>query len=241
MADLSWGLGSLDLSDVCSSVTLRDEGGGSWVDSSYRVPSIDGARVDPKGPLAPMNLVLQLMLDEDYSTGMWMGLSAIKAELRKRSLVALTRTIPDGSTGLAQRAMVRQFAPLTRGPNHITYLLPLMVPSGSWQDASETSVASGSIVTLGDTSIHDPVLVFASAGTATYTETDGTVSSVTVASGPTFPVTVDVGAGTAIDNGSTDVRGYVTYTQPWGIRLEPGRSGGFSGTAVTVKYRNRWG
>jgi hypothetical protein len=83
--------------------------------------------------------------------------------------------------------------------------------------------------------------VFASATTITHTHADGVVESITAAAGPTYPVTVDVGAGTILDSSGTpaDVRGSVTFTQPWWLRLDPDGAQTFTGTG-TIKYRNRW-
>lgn len=234
-------LGSLTLSTVCTDVVIEDEGGGSFLPSMYRTSHRDGMTHDPQGSRGPMDIALRLVIDT--SSEGHLNLSKIKKELAGSGLVTLTRTVPDVGN---LRALVRQFAPMVRGEAHNVYRLFLTIPSGSWQDAAESSQSAGSVSTSGDVRIHDPIIVFASATTLTHTAADGTQSAITVAAGPTFPVTVYM-AGTdgsspfrAVDDNGDDARGYVTKTRPWGIRMDPDGAQTFSGSA-TVKWRNRWG
>lgn len=243
--DFSYTLGSLTLADVAKHVIVLSEGGGGWEESTYKIPNLDGRRNDDLGTRGPMDLDLRVLLRGTNAAGAithadgeaghyYENLSLIKAELNG-GLVALGRTAPHiGDV----RAMVKLFMRPIR-ENQIMYRLPLSCPSGSWQDAAESSAASSAVTTSGDVRIHDPIIEFAGAGTLTHTATDGTVSSITAESGPTYPVTVDVGAGTVLDNGGADARGEVSFSQPWWLRMDPDGAQSFTGTA-TIRWRNRW-
>ena len=240
-------LGSLTLSDVATDVLIGNEFGGHFIDSGTHIPHQDGIRLDPQAPYSPRVLVLKTVLRYTNSSGTITHVDGAAGHLRENAHlihlelagpgeVALTRTVPHlGDV----RAMVRLLDdPAPMDARHAIGWT-LTVPSGSWQDATETSEATSSVTTSGNRRIWDPIVVFASAGTITHTAADGTVTSITAASGPTYPVTVDVGAKTVTDNTAADVRGDVTFTQPWWLRMDPDGAQSFTGTA-TIKYRNRW-
>lgn len=241
-------LGSLTLSDVATDVLIEDEYGASFNDPGTRIPHRDGIRLDPQAPYSARTFTLKTVLRYTNSGGtithgdgeaghVYENLSLIRAELAGTGLVTFTRTVPHWGN---VRALVRLLDdPIPEGRNLHVVRWILTIPSGSWQDATETSQATTAVSTGGNTRIHDPIIEFAAAGTITHTNADGTVSSITAAAGPTYPVTVDVGAGTVLDNGSVDSRGDVTFTQPWWLRMDPDGAQTFTGTA-TIKYRNRW-
>ena len=242
-------LGAVTLSNVATDAIIEDEYGSSWADSGYRVPHRDGVTLDSQAPYGPRTIVLKTVLRYTNSSGtvthtdgaaghVYENLSLIRKEFNKGSgLVTFTRTVPHQGN---VRALVKLLdAPVPdRGARHVVRWI-MTCPSGSWQDAAQTSEATSSVTTGGNTRIHDPIIVFASATTITHTHADGVVETITAAAGPTYPVTVDVGAGTILDNGSVDVRGDVTFSHPWWLRLDPDGAQTFSGTA-TIKYRNRW-
>ena len=239
-------LGSLTLSNVATDVIVEDEYGGAYVDGGAHIPHKDGVRLDPQAPYSARTITLKTILRYTAAGGtvthtdgaaghVYENLHLIQKELAPSGLVTFARTVPHIG---AVRALVRLLDAPQANPAHVVRWI-LTCPSGSWQDAAQTSEATTGVTTGGNRRIHDPLIVFASATTITHTATDGTVSSITAAAGPTYPVTVDVGAGTILDNGSVDVRGSVTFTQPWWLRLDPDGAQSFTGTG-TIKYRNRW-
>ena len=240
-------LGTLTLANVATDVIIEDEYGGSFIDSGVRVPHRDGIRLDPQAPYGPRTITLKTVLRYTNSSGtithadgaaghVYENLSLIRAQFATGE-VTLTRTAPH--VGDVRALVTLLDNPIPDGRQRHVVRWVLTCPSGSWQDATETSEATTSVTTGGNVRIHDPIVVFASAGTVTHTHADGTVESITAAAGPTYPVTVDVGAGTILDNGSVDSRGDVTFTQPWWLRMDPDGAQTFTGTA-TIKYRNRW-
>ena len=242
-------LGALTLSDVATDVVIEDEYGSSWNDKGYTIPHMDGVRLDSQAPYGPRTITLKTVLrytaaggtvtHSDGAAGhVFENLSKIRKEFNKGSgLVTFTRTAPHVGN---VRALVKLLDdPVQdRGARHVVRWV-MTCPSGSWQDASETSEATSGVTTGGNTRIHDPKIVFASATTITHTHADGLIETITAAAGPTYPVTVDVGAGTILDNGSVDVRGDVTFSHAHWLRLDPDGLQTFSGTA-TINYRNRW-
>ena len=241
-------LGALTLSTVATDVVIEDEYGSSWNDSGYQIPHLDGIRLDAQAPYGPRTITLKTVLRYTNSSGTithtdgaaghaYENLALIRKEFNKTSgLVTLTRTAPHVGN---VRALVKLLDdPVYDSARHVVRWV-MTCPSGSWQDASETSEATSGVTTGGNTRIHDPKIVFASATTITHTHADGLVETITAASGPTYPVTVDVGAGTILDNGSVDVRGDVTFSHPWWLRMDPDGAQSFTGTA-TINYRNRW-
>lgn len=235
---MTWGkLGDLDLSEV-GKVYLESEGGSAFDDATYRVASMDGRGVDPFATRQPMDLDLRIIFDTDGEGGGYDPMSQVKQVLSSRSLVALTRTTPHAGE---VRAMVRQFMPPLK-VNHITYRFQLTAPSGSWQDAVESSESASLVETEGDVWVHDPIIVFSGAGTLTHTTSDGVVSQITAEAGPSYPVTVSLhesGRWVAVDDDGNDARGAVWWTRPWVLRMEPGTEQDFSGSA-TIRWRNRW-
>ena len=240
-------LGTLTLSDVATAAIVVDEYGASFNDSGYQIPGRDGIELDPQSPYGPRTITLKTALRYTNSSGtvthtdgaaghVYENLSLIQAELAGSGLVTLTRTVPHIGN---QRALVKLLDNPRPADNRSVVLWVLTCPSGSWQDATETSEATSSVTTSGNRRIFDPIIVFASATTITHTASDGTVSTITAAAGPTYPVTVDVGARTIIDNAAADAFGSVTFDQPWWLRMDPDGAQSFTGTA-TIKYRNRW-
>lgn len=254
--DYSYALnGNLTLSDVCTAVRVEAEGGASFRDAGYQIPGRDGVQLDDEAPYGPLSLVLRTILRYTNSSGavthsdgeaghVFENLSKIKAEFAGPGLATLTRTVPDIGD-------VRALCKLTGNPfqgsqKHIFHW-PLTIPSGSWQDASESSDTGDpptGVTTTGDRVIFDPRLSISAAGETEFTLGDGTVYTITAAAGPTYPVVVDVGAGTAVDNAGADALGSITFTgdksEHW-FRLHPNETASLTtDNAVTVYWRDRW-
>lgn len=254
-----WQLGSLTLADVASGVRIQSEGGSAFADAPVRVPGLDGGRLDDAAPLTPLDLALRTILRWTAADGsvthadgeaghIYENLSKVKAQLAGPGLATLKRTVPHIGT---VRALCKLLAPPVPAEQRHIYLWFLTVPSGSWQDDTEsnsgTASTTPSVTTGGDRRIHDPNIRFDAAGTLTHTRPDGVVETVEVTSGPTFPVTVHI-AGTdgsgwhyAEDNGGADVTGDVVFSHPWGLRFPPGTTLSLSADVnVVVYWRNRW-
>ncbi|HEY7824596.1 MAG TPA: hypothetical protein VIG24_17270, partial [Acidimicrobiia bacterium] len=231
------------------------EGGGSFADQGVRIPGRDGVDLDDRAPFGAMLLPLKKVLRYTNDAGavthangaaghVKLNLSEIKKRYN-RGAVFLRRTDPDVGR---QRALVKAMTdPMPGGRRErFVYRWVLMCASGSWQDNTATTQAAGSLSTSGDKRIFDPVVSIGAAGTLIYTSAiDGTTYTITAASGPTFPVTVDVGAGTVVDDADVDASGAVTFDPgtPW-LMLDPDSTTAITGTAAatsSVTYRNRWG
>lgn len=251
--DWAWALDDLDLADVCSAVVLEDEGGGSFADQGVSVPGRDGVSLDDRAPfgamLLPVKKVLRYTDDAGAVTHVNGAAGHVKqnlSEIKKRynrGKVFLRRTDPDAGR---QRAMVKALTdPISGGSRErFVYRWVLLCPSGSWQDDVATTQAAGSLSTSGDRRIFDPVVQIGAAGTLVYASVDGSIYTITAAAGPTFPVTVDVGAGTIVDNASADASGDVSFSDGRWLVLDPDRSQPITGSAAgssSVTYRNRWG
>lgn len=251
--DWDWQLDDLDLVDVATDVILEDEGGASIAETPVRIPGRDGVYVDPRAPRGPMMLPLRIVFRYTDDTGavthtngaaghIKENLSEVKKRFA-RGLVPLRRTDPHAGR---QRALVKALAdpvPGGRQGRHV-YRWILLCPSGSWQDNDETEQAAGSLSTSGDVPIFDPIVEVGAAGTLIYAALDGTTYTITAVSGPTFPVTVDVGAGTIIDDAGEPAGGAISFSDGRWLVLDPDRAQGMTGTAAgssSVRYRNRWG
>lgn len=237
MSDFSEVLGSLTLSDVCEDVRIEDESGGYFADMGHQIPGRPGVQYDDDADLAPLVLSMRVILK---ATDAPQNLSKIKAELRKSGLVALKRTLSYPSNQI--RAMVKLVTkPIQTDP--VVYTFILTAPSGSWQDASESSETGNppTATTSGDTEIHDPRLTISAAGETEVTLSDGTVYTITAAAGPTYPVVVDVGAGTVLDNGGADAAGDVAFSHEHWLRLDADSAVSITtDNSVTLHWRNRW-
>lgn len=244
--------GNLTLSDVCSGVRIESEGGASFNDPGYFIPGRDGVESDDEAPYSPMAMALRTILRYTNSSGLvnhtdgeaghvFENLSKIKREFSGPGLATLTRTVPHIGDVRALCKLVGD--PIPAGMHHV-YSWPLFVPSGSWEDASESSDTGNpptGVTTLGDRVIFDPRISISAAGETTITLGDGTEYTITAAAGPTYPVVIDVGAGTAVDNNGDDALGDITFDHEHWFRLHPQETATLTtDNSVTVYWRNRW-
>lgn len=252
--DYAYALNSnLDLDDVATATRIESEGGAGFLDPGVQIPGRDGLLMDDDAPYGPVSLVLRTVLRYTNAAGavthgdgeaghVFENLSKIKAELAGPGLATLTRTVPHiGNV----RALVKLVAP---GPfvgeqRHV-YYWPLECPSGSWQTASESSSAGNpptNAVTAGDRVVFDPRLSMTTAGTVTITPAYGTTYTIVAGTGPTYPITINVGANTVVDAGTVDVMGDVTFNHEHWFRLDAAGSATITTPgSATVFWRNRW-
>lgn len=244
MGAFSWYIGTLDLSTVCEDVRIASEGGVGWNDPGEQIPGRPGVAHDPEAPLLPLEIMLRTIIKGTSGSDQLENFHKIKAALASRSPVTLKRTLPYVGT---VRAMCKLVGQVQHVEDRSIYHWPLSIPSGSWQDDSESEVTYPSAVeTSGSVEIHDPVMEIDAAGTTTITEPDGTTLQVVATAGPTYPVTVtpDAGnrSGTIVDDNGADASEYVTFSHGAWIRFQPGVTVSISSTTTpTFKWRNRWG
>lgn len=243
-----------DLLDYCTAVLITDEAGGGKRGSNLTVGFLDGERWEAKN-YAPLDIVLKTVLRYTNSSGavthtdgaaghVYENLHNLKLLFGQPGLKYLTRDAPDYGAVRAEFEMIA--APIQGEQRHV-YYWPLRIPSGSWQSETQSSAGPGApptVNTLGNRRIHDPQIVFAAAGTFTYTNAAGKVYSITAAAGPTYPVTLahSNGEWTATDNGAADAAPYLTVTQPDVLVLDPNTNSlSMTSTSnVTISWRDRW-
>lgn len=243
-------LNNLSLATVAQVVRFSDEGGNANTDPGVAIPGRPGVVIDPEAPDGPKVATLITLLRHTSSTGevthtdgkaghVFENLSKIKKELFKPA--TYTRTYPHVGTVIATN--VRLIADPKPGQVRHEYQWTLLIPEGTWKDNTESTQTGTppTVTTKGDRWIHDPILILAAAGTFTYTDSAGTEYEVSAASGPTYPITIDVGAGTIVDDAGADASGKVTFSHRARLRLEPGASLSLaSDVEATLKWRNRW-
>lgn len=243
---------TVDLLDFCDSVVIENEGGAGKRGGNLAVGFLDGERWESKN-YGPLDLILKTTLKYSNAAGAithadggpghaFENLSEMKKLLGQSGLKLLTRTAPDYGD---VRASFEMIGPPIPGESRLVFYWPLRVPSGSWQSVAQDSVTgiSPAATTGGNRRIHDPELVFSGAGSFTYTADDGEVYKVTVASGPTFPVTLthDNGEWTVTDNAAADASPFVTAEHPSVLVLDPDSALSIVTTvSVTLRWRNRW-
>jgi hypothetical protein len=248
--DYAYALNALDLADVATFATIEDEVPSPYSDIGVQVPGRDGITFDDEAPFSPLVATLRVHLRWTDETGavnhadgeaghIYENLSLLKREINKAA-PTLTRTVPHiGDV----RAVVKSNTPGFVGRQRQVYVFPLTVPSGSWQTVTESSAVGNppAVVTSGDRVIFDPIIIFSAASTVTVTNPDGSEYQITAAAGPTYPVTVDVGAGTVLASGGADARGDVSFTELAWCRLQQASTITVVTTAsTTIKWRNRW-
>ena len=244
--------GGLTLLDVAKHVRIEEEGGSYFADAGVTIPGRDGIQYDDEAPRAPLDLTLRTVLrytdaagavtDPDGAAGHVLdNLSQLKQVFATPGLVTLTRTAPHLGT---QRALAKLVGkPFTGEQRHI-YRWPLSVPSGSWQAASEsddTGDPPTGVTVGGDTVVFDPRMSISAAGVTVVTLGDGTEYTITANAGPVYPVVVDVGAGTIVDDNGDDASGDVTFDHEHWFRLHPGETATLTtDNPVTVYWRARY-
>lgn len=243
---------STDLLDHCTAVTIDDESGAGKQGSNLQVGHLDGERWGAK-PYAPLDVVLKTVLRYSNSSGavthadgaaghVYENLSELKKLLGASGIKTLTRIAPDYGTVRARFEMIS--GPIRGEQRHVFYW-PLRIPSGSWEDNSQSSATGNppSVTTGGDRRIWDPEIEFSGAGSFTYTNGDSEVFKITLASGPTFPVTVAVvdGEWVSTDNASADAAQHTTIENPSVMVFDADSSLSIATTvSCTVRWRNRW-
>lgn len=244
MGAFSWYIGSLELATVCEDVRIASEGGVGWNDPGEQIPGRPGVAYDPEAPLLPLEIQLRTIIKGTSGSDQLEHFHQIKAALSGRGYATLKRTLPYVGT---VRALCKLVGQVQHVEDRSIYHWPLSIPSGSWQDDTESEVTyPTNVVTSGSVEIHDPVMVIDAAGTTTITEADGTELEIVAGSGPTYPVTVtpDAGnrSGTIVDDNGDDASGSVTFSHPAWLRFQPGVTVSISSTTTpTFKWRNRWG
>ena len=210
--------------------------------SNLVVPHQHGQYFVPDKYFDSSDVMLELFLPHATTDAAAEALSEVALLLSSQSLVSIGQTDP-------HRGSIRAQAELTTDPtptqNNLIYLFGLNIPSGFWEDAS-TSNASGnppSVTTGGDRPISDMVLDFSGTGYLEHTDPLGQVARITIESGAggTTPYTVDVGAGTVVDAVSANKDAYLTVTQPYWMKWQPGAAQSLtSSVSVTATWRNKW-
>src|SRR5690606_25342351 len=104
--------------------------------------------------------------------------------------VFLRRTDPHAGRVRAAVKLLTDPTPLSQRERNV-YAWTLLCRKGAWEDNAATTQAAGSLSTGGSRRIPDAILEVGAAGTLTYTSLDGSSYTITVASGPSFPVTID--------------------------------------------------
>lgn len=248
--DFDYALNSLTLLDVADVVVLEDELYAPFDDPGVLIPGRDGVEFDEEAPFTSLVVALRLHLRWTNAAGavthvdgeaghIYENLSLVKRELNKPAPV-LTRTAPH--IGDVRAVVKANSSPILGGQRHI-YVFPLTIPGGAWQDAAESSDTGApptGVTTTGDRRIPDARISLSAAGTYTITDADGTVYSIIAAAGPTYPVVVDVGARTILDNGSVDASGDITFSHDTWFRLSPNHTHTVTGASSTIYWRDRW-
>lgn len=237
-----WKLNSLDLSTVALHVGVVDLlGGPSFRDPGITVVGRDGVVDDPLAPLGPWTFTLRVVYkweDQSGVDGVVGGRNLVLRELYKTP--TLYASVPRWG---AVSAPVKLVADPQPGSERNEWLYMLRSPYGGFKDVSETSQTGTppTAVTSGVKPIHDPVLIFSAAGTYELTWGNGRKFTVVASAGPTYPVTVDVGAGTIVDDAAADASGDVSFSDPAWLILEAGATLSHTATSeVTLKWRNLW-
>lgn len=248
--DYAHAINSLDLADVATFATIEDETPSPYNDPGVQIPGRDGRQYDAEAPFSPLVVTLRVHLRWTGAAGtvthtdgegghVRENLSLIKKELNKPEPV-VSRTLEHiGDV----RAVVKMNTPPIVGAQRHVYVFPLTVPAGSWQDATEDSATGNppTATTGGDREIFDPRLTISAAGETEVTLSDGTVYTVTAAAGPTYPIVVDVGAGTVLDDNGDDAAGDVSFSHEHWLRLDADDDVSITtDNSVTLHWRNRW-
>ena len=162
-----------------------------------------------------------------------------KLELAK-PVTVLQRNTPDMGTVSTE---VKLTGDPYQGGMHHEFFWPLTGPKGSWKTvaASSSTGTPPTITTLGTRRIDDPVIELAAVGELEVTGPDGVTYKIEGEAGPDYPVTIDVGARTVIDDSAADARGEVVFSHRAWLRLWPSTAHTVtSDVACTVTWHNRW-
>lgn len=242
---------SLALSDIATFATIEDETPSAFSDTGMSIPGRPGVEFDPLADPSPLVVTLRVHLrwtnkdggvtHTDGAAGhIYENLSKLKAELAKPAPI-FYRTVPHAG---AVRAVFKSNTPGLVGQQRHVYQFPLTIPSGSWQAATESSNSGApatGVTTLGDRTIWDPRVSLAAAGTFTIVA-NGITYSIVAAAGPTYPIVIDVGAGTATATGGANALGAITFSHEHWFRLQPGHTHVVTGgSSATWYWRSRWG
>lgn len=243
--DEAWKINTLDLKTVCSFAGIDGPiGGPSFRDPGTFIVGRDGVEEDEDAPLGPWTFNFRCVFpwsDMSGDDAVIAGRNAVLRELYKPAPV-LFWTPP--RIAVATRTPVRLVGePMMTGRNE--YVFPLRSRIGGFQNVSAAS-ASGSpptVVTSGTKPISDATLVFSAAGTYELTWPNGRKFTIVAASGPTYPVTINLEGRDPVitDNASANASGAVSFSDPSYLILPAGTTLSHTATvSVTLSWRNLW-
>ena len=207
------------------------------------IPHRDGEHSHNPKWFGPTNLMFEVMLKTTPSPEE--NLSALIAAFNPAYTTAtVVATHPFAGSVRTETELLRP--PVQGGDNPNVYTFPLRNPKGSWQAATATTTTGNSgtpaaITTTGDTPVDDFTLRFGTTGSVTHTDSAGVVSVLTLTSGASTGVTVDMGARTVLSTTGGNQDAFLTVTQPYWLRFESDAAQTVTATVDhTFTWRSRW-
>lgn len=228
---MSWTADGSALSDHTTFVRVVNEGAYTPVGGNYTIPGRYGNYRPTRKYYGQTDLLLEVGLKHDSAHS---HLSSLREMFDGYPLLARI----DHPAGTVQ-TYVELDGGFRQTQDRFTFIIPLVRPSGVWEDASVTT-ASGTapaITTSGDSPIGDMVVTFSAPGTAIYVDPDW--GTATMEYSGTGTAVVDCGSRTVLKAGVSQDANFTV--DPWWVRFTPNTTVDLTSTvSVTVDYRNKW-
>lgn len=230
------------LSTAARNVKVLAYGQGVKRGSNFTIPYRDGEWTHQKW-YGPSDLLLEIYLKSTPSPEE--NLSTILGLFNQTyGTATIAGTHPFAGSVQAEVELLRNPSP--SGSNPYVYRFQLRNPKGNWEAVTATTSTGNSgtpaaFTTSGDKPVDDFTVLFATTGTLTHTDSQGTVSTVTLAAGASTGVTVDMGNRTVQTSTGGNQDAHLTVDQEYWMRLEPGSTQAFTATMNhTVTWKSKW-
>ena len=231
------------LTDNARNINLTNYGTVSKRGRNLTIPHRDGEWSSNPKWLAGGNLILEIMLKTVPSPEE--NLSDIIAAFNQADTTStISGTHQFAGAVRAEVEMLRAPAQSPSNPN--VYRFVLRNPDGAWEAATATTTTGNSgtpaaITTSGDTPIDDFSIRYGTTGFVQHTRSDGAVTRLTLTSGASTGITVDMGNRTVLSTTGGARDAFLTVTQPYWMRFDAGALQTVTASVDhTFTWRSKW-
>ena len=236
-------VGGVATTDNARNVNLSNYGSASKRGRNLTIPHRDGEWSSNPKWLAGSNLILEVMLKTTPSPEE--NLSDLMAGFNKADTTS-TITATHKFAGAIRTEVEMLRPPIQSQSNPNLYRFPLRNPDGSWEAATATTTTGNSgtpaaVTTLGDLPIDDFSIRYGTTGFVQHTRSDGVVTRLTLTSGASTGITVDMGNRTVLSTTGGARDAFLTVTQPYWMRFDAGALQTVTASVDhTFIWRSKW-
>lgn len=205
------------------------------------IPSAHGNLYVPDKYFGESEVLMEVFLPQDSTDAAAEALSDVALLVSDQGLIVVSQVDPHRGSIRARVECVTD--PVPTQEDHV-YLFGFALPSGFWEDVSASQEVGNppTMTTGGDRPIGDATVTFSGVGFLEHTDSLGQVSRITIdAAAGAGTYIVELASPRTVKKASVDQDRYITVTQPWWMKFQPGVAQSFtSDVSVTIDWRDKW-